>query len=63
MVVTALYDTGRTAVVTGSMVWTSSKSSVAKVNATGMITAVSKGSASIKGKLGAKSVSVYVSVK
>lgn len=63
VVVTAIYDTGRTAVVTGSMVWTSSKPAVAKVNTTGMITAVSKGSASIKGKLGAKSVSVYVSVK
>ncbi|MEK3901579.1 Ig-like domain-containing protein [Paenibacillus sp. FSL R7-0179] len=63
VVVTALYDTGRTAVVTGSMVWTSSKPAVAQVNANGMITAVSKGSASIKGKLGTKTVSVYVSVK
>ncbi|MEK3837540.1 Ig-like domain-containing protein [Paenibacillus sp. FSL R7-0128] len=63
VVVTALYDTGRTAVVTGSMVWTSSKPAVAKVSATGQITAVSKGSASIKGKLGTKTVSVYVSVK
>ncbi|WP_340025207.1 hypothetical protein MHI24_08520 [Paenibacillus sp. FSL K6-1096] len=63
VVVTALYDTGQTAVVTGSMVWTSSKTSVAKVNASGVITAVSKGTASIKGKLGTKTVTVSVSVK
>ncbi|WP_238654576.1 Ig-like domain-containing protein [Paenibacillus piscarius] len=63
VVVTALYDTGQTAVVTGSMVWTSSKTSVAKVNASGVITAVSKGNASIKGKLGTKTVTVSVSVK
>ncbi|WP_150266409.1 Ig-like domain-containing protein [Paenibacillus tepidiphilus] len=61
--VTALYDTGKTANVTGAVVWTSSKPSVATVNASGTITAVSKGSASIKGKLGNKTVTVSVSVK
>jgi hypothetical protein len=63
VVVTALYDTGKTADVTGSTVWTSSKSSVAKVSATGQIVAVSKGTTSIKGKLGAKTVTVTVTVK
>jgi uncharacterized protein YjdB len=63
VVVTALYDTGKTAVVTGSVVWTSSKSSVAKVNASGTITAVSKGTTSIKGKWNNKTVTVSVTVK
>lgn len=63
VVVTALYDTGKSAVVTGSVVWTSSKSSVAKVNSSGQITAVSKGTTSVKGKLGTKTVTVSVSVK
>lgn len=63
LVVTALYDTGKTEIVTGSVVWTSSKPTVAKVNASGTITAVSKGSASIKGKLNNKTVTVSVSVK
>jgi len=63
VVVTALYDTGNTAVVTGSTVWTSSKPAVAKVSSTGVITAVAKGTASIKGKLGTKTVTVSVTVK
>ncbi|WP_151735907.1 Ig-like domain-containing protein [Paenibacillus tengchongensis] len=63
VVVTALYDTGKTANVTSAVVWTSSKPSVATVNASGTITAVSKGTASIKGKLGNKTVTVSVSVK
>lgn len=63
VVVTALYDTGKTAIVTGSTVWTSSKPSVARVSANGTITAVSKGTASIKGKLGNKTVTVSVTVK
>ncbi|WNS43750.1 Ig-like domain-containing protein [Paenibacillus sp. MMS20-IR301] len=61
--VIALYDTGKTAVVTGSVQWTSSKPSVAKVSANGLITAVSKGTTSVKGKLGAKTVTVSVTVK
>ncbi|WP_310829768.1 Ig-like domain-containing protein [Paenibacillus pedocola] len=63
VVVTALYDTGKTANVTGSVVWTSSKPSVAKVNASGTITAVSKGTTSIKGKWNNKTVTVSVTVK
>ncbi|AIQ60289.1 hypothetical protein PBOR_27575 [Paenibacillus borealis] len=63
VVVTALYDTGKSAVVTGSVVWTSSKPSVAKVNSSGQITAVSKGTTSVKGKLGTKTVTVSVTVK
>lgn len=63
VVVTALYDTGKTAVVTGNVEWTSSKPAVAKVNSAGLITAVSKGTASIKAKLGTKTVTVSVSVK
>ncbi|NOU83952.1 hypothetical protein GC101_34415 [Paenibacillus sp. LMG 31459] len=63
VVVTALYDTGKSAIVTGNVVWTSSKPSVAKVNSSGQITAVSKGNTSVKGKLGTKTVTVSVSVK
>ncbi|SET66157.1 hypothetical protein SAMN03159358_2327 [Paenibacillus sp. NFR01] len=61
--VTALYDTGKTADVTGALTWTSSKATVAKVSANGMITAVGKGTASIKGKLGTKTVTISVTVK
>ncbi|MNI52263.1 Bacterial Ig-like domain (group 2) [compost metagenome] len=63
VIVTAQYDTGKTAVVTGSVVWTSSKTTVAKVNASGTITAVGKGTASIKGKWNNKTVTVTVTVK
>lgn len=63
VVVTALYDTGKTTIVTGSVVWTSSKPSVAKVNASGTITAVGKGTTSIKGKWNNKTVTVSVTVK
>ncbi|CAM4182182.1 Ig-like domain-containing protein [Paenibacillus typhae] len=63
VVATALYDTGKTAIVTGSVVWTSSKPAVAKVNASGTITAVGKGTASIKGKWNNKTVTVTVNVK
>ncbi|MCE3202621.1 Ig-like domain-containing protein [Paenibacillus sonchi] len=63
VVVTALYDTGNTATVTGSTVWTSSKPSVAKISASGIITAVGKGTTSIKGKYNNKTVTVSVTVK
>ncbi len=63
VVVTALYDTGKTATVTGSTVWTSSRPSVAKVSASGIITAVGKGTTSIKGKYNNKTVTVSVTVK
>jgi hypothetical protein len=62
-VVIAQYDTGKTAIVTGSAAWTSSKPSVARVSASGQIVAVSKGTASIKGKIGTKTVTVTVTVK
>ncbi|MNO49556.1 Bacterial Ig-like domain (group 2) [compost metagenome] len=62
-VVIAQYDTGKTAVVTGSAAWTSSKPSVARVSASGQIVAVSKGTTSIKGKIGTKTVTVTVTVK
>lgn len=61
--VTAFYDTGASAVVNGGTVWTTSKSSVAKVAADGTVTAVGKGTASIKGKFGNKTVTVSVTVK
>ncbi|MNR50147.1 Bacterial Ig-like domain (group 2) [compost metagenome] len=63
VVVTALYDTGKTATVTGSTVWTSSKPSVAKISASGIITAVGIGTTSIKGKFNNKTVTVSVTVK
>lgn len=63
VVVTAQYDTGKSAIVTGNVVWTSSKPAVAKVNANGVITALSKGTTSIKGKLNNKTITVSVTVK
>lgn len=62
LVLTATYDTGKVATVTGSATWTSSKTSVAKVSA-GKIEAIAKGSASVKAQYGGKSVTVSVSVK
>lgn len=62
VVVKAEYDTGATAIVTGSAEWTSSKPSVAKVTG-GKIEAVGKGTASIKGKFGGKTVTISVTVK
>ncbi|WP_019636185.1 Ig-like domain-containing protein [Paenibacillus fonticola] len=62
VVVTAEYDTGMKSAVTGSAEWTSSKPSVAKVTA-GKIEAVGKGTTSIKGKFGGKTVTISVTVK
>lgn len=62
VIVKAEYDTGATADVTGSAEWTSSKPSVAKVTA-GKIEAVGKGTTSIKGKFGGKTVTISVTVK
>ncbi|MUG44961.1 hypothetical protein [Paenibacillus woosongensis] len=62
VVVKAEYDTGATAIVTGSAEWTSSKPSVAKVTG-GKIEAVGKGTTSIKGKFGGKTVTISVTVK
>ncbi|GGH26090.1 Ig-like domain-containing protein [Paenibacillus segetis] len=61
VVVTALYDTGKTSAVTGSAVWTSSKPSVAKVT-NGKIEAIAKGTTTIKGKFDGKTVSITVKV-
>jgi hypothetical protein len=62
VVVTALYDTGKTADVTGLVTWTNTKPSVAKLSGNS-ITAVAKGTASFKGKYAGKTVSVSVTVK
>ncbi|WP_410768100.1 Ig domain-containing protein [Fontibacillus sp. BL9] len=62
VVLTAEYDNGKKPSVTGSATWTSSKPSVAKVTA-GKIEAVAKGSATIKGVYGGKTVTVRVTVK
>ncbi|WP_040951643.1 hypothetical protein [Gorillibacterium massiliense] len=59
---TAEYDSGKVATVTGSAVWSTSKSSVVKVSA-GRIEAVGKGSATVTAKFGGKTVSISVSVK
>ncbi|MNV70819.1 Bacterial Ig-like domain (group 2) [compost metagenome] len=61
--VTAEYDTGKTAVVTGAVVWTSSKPSVVSISQNGTITALAKGTASVKGKFGTKTITVTVTVK
>lgn len=61
--VTAEYDTGKTAVVTGAVVWTSSKPSVVSISQNGTITALAKGTASVKGKFGTKTITVSVTVK
>ncbi|MNI76841.1 Bacterial Ig-like domain (group 2) [compost metagenome] len=63
MAVTAEYDTGKTAVVTGAVVWTSSKPSVVSISQNGTITALAKGTASVKGKFGTKTITVTVTVK
>ncbi|OBZ19169.1 hypothetical protein A8L34_06470 [Bacillus sp. FJAT-27264] len=62
VVVTALYDTGKTVDVTGLVTWTNSKPSVAKWSI-GSITGVAKGSTSFKGKFEGKTVTVSVTVK
>jgi len=59
---TATYTTGSPVVVTSSAVWTSSKTSVATV-VNGKITAVGKGSATIKASFEGKTVSFRVTVK
>ncbi|BCG60311.1 hypothetical protein [Paenibacillus sp. URB8-2] len=61
--VTAEFDTGKTADVTGSVMWTSSKPSVAAISQNGVIAASAKGTAVLKGKFDGKTVSVTVTVK
>ncbi|TVY01139.1 Ig-like domain-containing protein [Cohnella terricola] len=60
--VTALYENGKTENVTSQAVWSTSKASVATV-ADGKISVKGKGSATIKGVFGGKTVSVRVTVK
>ncbi|WP_240702892.1 Ig-like domain-containing protein [Cohnella luojiensis] len=62
IVLTALYENGKTANVTALAVWTTSKATVATVT-DGSIKVIGKGSASIKGTFGGKSVTIRVSVK
>ncbi len=59
---TALYETGKTENVTSKATWTSSKASVATVS-DGKISVKGKGTASIKGSFGGKTVSIKVTVK
>ncbi|QJD87164.1 Ig-like domain-containing protein [Cohnella herbarum] len=59
---TALYENGKTANVTTQATWVSSKAAVATVS-DGRISVISKGSATIKGTFGGKSVTIRVSVK
>lgn len=59
---TANYTTGNPAVVTEEAVWTTSKASVATVK-NGKITAVGKGSATIKATFEGKSITIRVTVK
>ncbi|WP_052723766.1 Ig-like domain-containing protein [Paenibacillus wulumuqiensis] len=59
---TAEYDTGEIVDVTKGAIWTTSKVTVATVKE-GNITAVAKGSSSIKADFGGKHVSISVSVK
>lgn len=59
---TANYMTGNPVVVTDDIVWTTSKASVATVK-NGKITAVSKGTATIKASFGGKSTTIRVTVK
>ncbi|XID92821.1 hypothetical protein ACF3MZ_30965 [Paenibacillaceae bacterium WGS1546] len=59
---TALYETGKTVNVTSQATWTSSKASVATV-ANGKITVTGKGTASIKGSFGGKTVTIRITAK
>lgn len=60
--VMAQYDTGKTLMVTGNAVWSSSKPNVATV-ANGRIVALAKGKTSITAKWGNKKVTIPVTVK
>ncbi|WP_337103561.1 Ig-like domain-containing protein [Paenibacillus sp. YIM B09110] len=59
---TANYTTGSPVNATASAIWTSSKPSVATVT-DGKITAVSKGTSTIKASFGGKTITIRVSVK
>jgi len=61
--ITAEYEGGRQVVVTSGIVWTSSRTQTAVVAANGTITAVAKGSATIKASYEGKTETIRVSVK
>ena len=63
IILTAEYEGGRRTTVTSGAIWTTSKAQVAVVTIDGTITAIGKGSASIKASYEGKSVTVRVSVK
>lgn len=60
--VTAIYENGRTLDVTAFSAWTASSTKVAKV-AGGVVTAVGKGSVTVKAAYGGKTVNVRIKVK
>ncbi|MFD2328460.1 Ig domain-containing protein [Cohnella sp. GCM10020058] len=60
--VTAVYENGRTLDVTAYSAWTASSTKVAKVTG-GVVTAVGKGSVTVKAAYGGKTVNVRVKVK
>lgn len=60
--VTAVYENGRTLDVTAYSAWTASSTKVAKVSG-GVVTAVGKGTVTIKAAYGGKTVSLRVKVK
>ncbi|CAI6036236.1 Ig-like domain-containing protein [Cohnella sp. JJ-181] len=60
--ITAIYENGRTLDVTAYSAWTASSTKVAKATG-GIVTAVGKGSVTIKAAYGGKSVNVRVKVK
>lgn len=60
--VTAIYENGRTLDVTAYSAWTASSTKVAKVSG-GVVTAVGKGSVTVKATYGGKTVNVRVKVK
>ncbi|MDG0790798.1 hypothetical protein OMP38_07940 [Cohnella ginsengisoli] len=60
--VTAIYENGRTLDVTAFSAWTASSTKVAKVTG-GVVTAVGKGSVTVKAAYGGKTVNVRVKVK
>ncbi|MFC4597475.1 hypothetical protein [Cohnella hongkongensis] len=59
---TALYENGKSENVTSKAVWTTNKASIATVT-DGRITVMGKGTATIKGAFGGKTVTIRVTVK
>ncbi|MGG1314408.1 Ig-like domain-containing protein [Cohnella laeviribosi] len=59
---TAVYENGKTADVTSLAAWTASSSKVATVSSSGVVTAVAKGSTTIKAQFDGKTVTIRVKV-